>query len=274
MQDLTRLDAHFAFGENWQDFSSLITDERIGQAETALNRLLGEGNLRGKTFLDIGCGSGLHSLAALRLGAARVLACDIDPASTNTTRAVLRAHSPSPAFEVVERSIFDLAPAEVGQFECVYSWGVLHHTGNMMGGLTRACELVSNGGVFAFALYRRTLLCPLWTLEKRWYARTTPDRQRMAARCYAGAHRFALRIAGRDPAAYLEAYVGKRGMSYAHDVHDWLGGFPYESISPRQVDRLMDANSMRLVRRFVDRRPLQLLGLLGSGCDEFVYLKA
>jgi 2-polyprenyl-6-hydroxyphenyl methylase/3-demethylubiquinone-9 3-methyltransferase len=82
-----------------------------------------------------------------------------------------------------------------------------------------------------------------------------------------------LRLARRDPSAYIGTYKSKRGMSYQHDVHDWLGGFPYESISPRQVDRLMSAASMRLVRRFVDRRPLQLLGLFGSGCDEYVYAR-
>jgi 2-polyprenyl-6-hydroxyphenyl methylase/3-demethylubiquinone-9 3-methyltransferase len=273
MQDLTRLDTHFAFGENWRDFASSITAAHIGEAERALDRLLGAATLRGKTFLDIGCGSGLHSLAALRLGAARVLACDIDPASVSTTKAVLQAQSPSPGYEVVQRSIFDLDPAQVGQFECVYSWGVLHHTGDMIKALTKACELVSTGGVFAFALYRKTLLCPLWTLEKRWYARTTPQRQRMAANLYMGAHRLALRFTERDPTAYVEGYVGKRGMSYEHDVHDWLGGYPYESISPRAVDELMTSQSMHLVGRNVDRRFTQLLGLFGSGCDEFVYSK-
>ena len=34
--------------------------------------------LAGKVFLDIGCGSGIHSLAALRLGAERVISFDYD----------------------------------------------------------------------------------------------------------------------------------------------------------------------------------------------------
>ncbi len=273
MQDLTQLDSHFAFGANWRDFSTLITDRRVHEAESALERLLGIDKLRGKTFLDIGCGSGLHALAALRLGAARVVACDIDPDSAATTRQVLQSHSPSPNYEVLQRSVLDLAPTEVGRFDLVYSWGVLHHTGKMVEALRSACELVAPAGIFAFALYRRTLLCPLWKLEKRWYARTTPQRQQVAARCYASAHRLALRMTGRNPANYLRHYVGKRGMNYVHDVHDWLGGYPYESISPAQVDRLMATHSMRLVRRFVDRRLSQRLGLLGSGCDEYVYSK-
>jgi hypothetical protein len=48
MPDLTHLDTHFAFGANWRDFSSLITDEHIGQAEHALNRLVGAERIRGR----------------------------------------------------------------------------------------------------------------------------------------------------------------------------------------------------------------------------------
>jgi len=40
-------------------------------------RLLGNETLAGKRFLDIGCGSGLHSLAALQLGAAEVVVAKV-----------------------------------------------------------------------------------------------------------------------------------------------------------------------------------------------------
>lgn len=88
-QDLTRAESHFAFGRNWAEYAGKITEAEVREAEAGLLRLMGGERLEGKRFLDIGSGSGLHSLAALRLGAREVLAVDIDADSVATTRAVL-----------------------------------------------------------------------------------------------------------------------------------------------------------------------------------------
>src|SRR3982750_1614305 len=105
MTDLTQLDSHFAFGKNWASYAKEITERDIREAERGLQRLLRADDLTGKSFLDIGCGSGLHSLAALRLGATRVIACDIDPISVKTTKAMLEKFAPSSAYEVIECSV-------------------------------------------------------------------------------------------------------------------------------------------------------------------------
>src|SRR6185436_15028626 len=59
----------FEFGANWQRFLSVLTDERIARAEASLCAMLDRTSLADTRFLDIGCGSGLFSLAARRLGA-------------------------------------------------------------------------------------------------------------------------------------------------------------------------------------------------------------
>ncbi|MCB1548228.1 MAG: class I SAM-dependent methyltransferase [Hyphomicrobiaceae bacterium] len=251
----------FAFGRNWASYSKLIGEPQIAEAVAALQRLLRAEELAGRSFLDIGSGSGLHSVAAARLGVSRILAVDVDPDSTATTRTTLEQHGGSTPWTAVNRSIFDLRPAEVGTFDAVYSWGVLHHTGDMMRAIDMAAALVAPGGLFAFALYRRTRLDWFWTREKRWYIKASPSGQRAAQRVYTGAYRLACALTGRR--AQME-----RGMDYTHDLHDWLGGYPYESILASEVESHMTGLGFAKVRELA--RPLEL-GLFGSGCDEYVY---
>jgi SAM-dependent methyltransferase len=271
MTDLTTLGSHFAFGENWASYASRISEGEISQAERDLARLLASNSLAGRDFLDIGCGSGLHSLAALKLGAKRVVACDIDPASVRTTEAVLQKFSPRTSYEVLERSVFELDPGSLGKFDVVYSWGVLHHTGDLDKALRIAASLVAPGGLFAFALYRKTLLCPLWKLEKKWYAKASPKKQALAQKLYTGAFTFGLRLTARDLETYVASYRSKRGMNFDHDMHDWLGGYPYESMSPAAVDHAMKAHQLEQVHSFVGTSAADRIGILGSGCDEYVY---
>jgi len=84
----------FEFGKNWQRFLSVLNDERIAEAEKSLRAMLETESLSGKSFLDVGSGSGLFSLAAMRLGAARVHSFDYDPQSVACTRELKRRYFP------------------------------------------------------------------------------------------------------------------------------------------------------------------------------------
>jgi 2-polyprenyl-3-methyl-5-hydroxy-6-metoxy-1,4-benzoquinol methylase len=265
---LKDVSAHFAFGENWASYAGLIDERRIKEAKDGLVRLLGEGTLAGKSFLDLGCGSGLHAVAAAQLGASHVVALDIDPAAVATARAVLHRHTPDASFEVRELSVFDLAPERFRRFAVVYSWGVLHHTGAMREAIERAARLVEPGGLFAFALYHRTRMCRLWTVEKRWYSHASPRAQTLARKTHIALLRLAFRLTGRDFPSYVANYKSMRGMDFAHDIHDWLGGYPYESIAAPEVETMMQRLGFEHVRSFTS--PITL-GLFGSGCDEYVY---
>jgi 2-polyprenyl-6-hydroxyphenyl methylase/3-demethylubiquinone-9 3-methyltransferase len=271
--DLKAADTHFAFGKNWESYSSLIGPAEIDDAVAALSRLLGHSDLSGRTFLDIGCGSGLHSLAALRLGASRVMAVDIDADSVATTRSVLARFAPDGSYTVERRSAFELDAAVLGCFDVVYSWGVLHHTGGMLEALRKAAAMVAPGGVFLFALYRKTRLCGFWTREKEWYTKASPSAQRVAQGIYITAYRVLTTLSAILRGTRRRSDDRReRGMDFRHDVHDWLGGFPYESILPDDVDALMTSAGLGYDASFLCAATRgKTHGLLGSGCDEYRY---
>lgn len=49
----------FVFGRNGQRFLKYLTEERIVEAEKSLCAMLEVTDLKGKSFLDVRCGSGL-----------------------------------------------------------------------------------------------------------------------------------------------------------------------------------------------------------------------
>lgn len=168
-------------------------------------------------------------------------------------------------------SVFDLRAEHFGTFDVGYSWGVLHHTGDLDTAMRRAAAVVVPGGLFAFALYRATYLDRFWVAEKRWYKSASPRAQKLAQGAYTRLFKLGLAATGRSFSAYVAKKKTERGMDFQHDVHDWLGGYPYETIAPTDVANLMQELGLSEVRRFA--RTKRGLGLLGTGCDEYVYRK-
>src|SRR5215475_1900867 len=102
--NLTASDSHFTFGENWTKFARTVNERSIAEAERGLRKLFPCDELKGRHLFDLGCGSGLHSLAALHLGAAAVTAIDIDPKSVATARALLSHYAPKGPWQVEVQS--------------------------------------------------------------------------------------------------------------------------------------------------------------------------
>ena len=266
----TDLEKHFEFGANWTDFSQHVDARRVEDSVVNLRRLLGRESFDGERWIDVGCGSGLSSVAAATLGA-NVLAIDLDPKCVETTELLALRFGVEDRVTTQLRSVFDLS--SLGrEFDVVYSWGVLHHTGDMDRAIKSCLELVRPGGEFAVALYRKTRLCWFWKIEKRLYKSAGKRTQSAIRSLYLLLFRLAFKLKGQDFGKYRDSYSSSRGMKFEHDVHDWLGGYPYESISPRALRQLVGKSGFAGVREFVASEKVKV-GILGSGCDEFVFRK-
>jgi 2-polyprenyl-3-methyl-5-hydroxy-6-metoxy-1,4-benzoquinol methylase len=266
---LTDRESHFEFGENWRNYARTIDQKRIDSAIEGVKKLFPDG-LAGKTFLDIGCGSGLHSLAAFSLGAASVTAIDIDENSVGTTQELLTKYAPGSTWTAKVASVFDASPDELGTFDVVYSWGVLHHTGDMWRAIECATRFVNAQGRFAIAIYSATSCDAMWKAEKKFYSQAPRLVQWSIRQIFIAALLVRHILLGGNPISYLRNYFEGRGMNFSHDAHDWLGGYPYETASAAEMLERLSALGFAEVRSF----PLPATtGLFGSGCHEFVFMK-
>lgn len=280
----------FGFGRNWSKYLTVLTPERIDRARESLKRCLGSNGIQGKTLLDLGSGSGLFSLAARQLGA-RVTSVDVDRDSVECARELKRRHNLNDAdWTIQEGSALDRdAMRTLGTFDVVYSWGVLHHTGDMWSAIDVAAACVAPGGALWIAIYNdQGDVSKLWTRIKRLYNKL-PAALRpiflgliVLVWCGAsGASRFvqtslasAVRVVTlKNPfvpwIALFQDVTGvgaaprDRGMHWWYDMVDWVGGYPFEVASPEQIFRFLKSRGFLLL-------DLRTCGG-GLGCNEFVF---
>jgi len=263
---------HFQFGANWEEYSRSIREIDIKRSETALCRLLGVETLKGQSFLDIGCGSGIHSLAALRLGADSVQAIDIDERSVACAQELVKTHWDKPNFDAEVGNVFELDAARSRRYDVVYSWGVLHHTGDMWGAVDAAAKQVQPGGLFAIALYRKTPCCGFWKIEKKFFAGASPTVRKLLVYTYAGMRMLGDLVRLKDPTRrWRRPKSASRGMKWYTDVVDWLGGYPYESATPDEVREFVEARGFKQLASFKTKTDL---GVFGSGNAEYRFRAA
>jgi 2-polyprenyl-3-methyl-5-hydroxy-6-metoxy-1,4-benzoquinol methylase len=260
----------FAFGKNWRSFLSVLDENRIKEAERALRSSLGRTSLAGLRVLDIGSGSGLSSLAMRRLGA-RVVSFDYDVDSVAcTTELRRRFDAESSEWQVLQGSVLDPEfMAALGEFDLVYAWGVLHHTGSMWPALDLAQQRVVPGGQLLIALYNdQGWRSRVWWHVKHFYCSGRIGRTLVSAVFYP---LFALYVLALDlrglnlPGSHMRGYARQRGMSIMHDWRDWLGGFPFEVARPDEVLGRLNIVGFTLKNQALTR---------GWGCSEFTLVKS
>jgi len=273
---------HFEFGANWSRFLRHVDENRIATAISSLQTMLRTESLAGKTFLDVGSGSGLFSLAAHRLGAS-VVSLDCDPQSVACTQELKRRFAKEqPDWQILPGSILDEGLVEsVGRFDVVYAWGVLHHTGEMWKAVARVARSVNEGGYFWLAIYNdQQYVSRAWWNIKRWYQRL-PRAMRPAYVALIGGVLFCKRalvtllacllrlVTLRNPLQPIQNWFSERqsrGMLAWYDLMDWVGGWPFEVARPEEVFR------------FLRNRGFTLAELVtcgdGHGCNEYLFRRS
>ena len=248
----------FSFGENWLRYIKTFNKENLKEVRLSLQELLGVKSLKGKSFIDIGCGSGIFSLAAIDMNAQKVISLDNDQKSVEACNIIKRRNDVK-HWSILKGSILD--KDFLNNFEktdIVYAWGVLHHTGAMWEAIDNSARLVKKEGLFALAIYNRHWSSSFWLGFKRFYNRRGKIIQKIMVLSVFLPRVLARLIKLKHP------FSEKRGMSIYYDAVDWAGGFPYEY-----------ANFDEIVSFLKKRGFILINGIRAKsiGCNQFVFKK-
>lgn len=252
-------DMFFHFGENWTKYiNHYLDDELLAQAVKSTKDFCGESVFKNKTFVDIGCGSGLFSLVAYKLGAKSILSIDIDENSVACCNKLKESVGSPENWQVINASVLDDDFINgLGKFDLVYSWGVLHHTGQMWKAIENACKLVADSGYLCIAIYNKSdglNVYPdfrfgnsyFWLWEKKLYVSLPKILQKFVDFVAMMILITFYLITFTNPFKKIRDHKSFRGMSWKTDIIDWLGGYPYEFATVEEIFKFVKPKGFSL----------------------------
>ncbi|MBI3502826.1 MAG: methyltransferase domain-containing protein [Bacteroidetes bacterium] len=258
----------FSFGKNWSEFLQIVNEERVNESLSSLQKLLMLENLKDKTFLDVGSGNGLFSLAAKKLGSSFIHSFDYDELSVQCTLEMKKKKFPEDLNWKIELgSVLDTNYLKtIPQFDIVYSWGVLHHTGNMKLSFENILSKVKKGGLLCIAIYNdQGIISRFWKLIKRTYCSGFLGRTFVLS-VFIPYYTIKFSVIGLlkygNPIKYFNVYKKNRGMSVYHDWIDWLGGLPFEVAKPETLKKYFEEKGFITTNMIITK---------GLGCNQFVF---
>lgn len=263
----------YNFGGNWQKYiRELSCSSRddlqlsLGISRFHLVRFLSpddEGGhsdddrpvLQNLSFIDIGCGSGIHSAAALFSHARHIISFDQQEGSVSSTAALRHQLMENDnsfsdrSWDVYLGDVLIQSDLPEVLADVVYSWGALHHTRDLWTALENSCRLVKppedGGGLLLVALYAREMVRDpdYWIYIKQLYLAVDDLARGKMERDYGWwILREQVMQKGRNPFQMAEDARLQRGMNFWTDVKDWLdwlGGYPIEFSEAAEVIRFV-----------------------------------
>lgn len=274
----------FWFGKNWKNYvENAVNEKVIEEAKQSLLKYLPEEEWKGVKFVDIGCGSGLFSLAALLLGVDRIVSFDIQKESIKALELLIeKFENMLPRDYELRWSWFvgdildeKLITNYAGEFDIVYSWGVLHHTSNMWKAIINASKLVKQDGYLIIAIYNHAPSSHTWEKIKKFY-NNHKLLQPLLGSLYGIYVCLGYMIRRRTFSLYRE-----RGMHVFYDAIDWIGGYPYEYACFEEVREFVENLGFKLINSPVQlpcgkNKKTNLFSILrtaNTGCNEYVFKK-
>ena len=242
----------FSFGKNWQNFLKVISEDDFNRSLKDLNRWFDNRyDLKGKTIIDIGSGSGIHSLMLYSKEPAQLFSFDYDKNSVAATNSMWQKAGSPKNWTVEQGSVLDkVYMNKFNKFDLVYSWGVLHHTGSMWEAIKNASELVKQDGYFLLALYQdvKNYEFDLF-IKKKYNAAGTLKKRWMEWSVYIWPLMKDRMKKKQNPFKWNQKLT--RGMNVYHDIVDWLGGLPYEVTTQEQLISFLEPLGFKLTEKEV-----------------------
>lgn len=259
----------FAFGENWRAYiDTHFGKDALEASKKRLSEFLGTYSVVGKTFIDLGSGSGIHSLSALELGAARVVSVDVDKDAVLCAEDLKSRSDFKDQWDIHRASLLNREYiSQLGQFDVAYCWGVAHHTGDMWRALDNISLCVKKGGVLFVAIYNHVegrRGSAMWFSIKRFYNRAPKIVKKIMEWTYISGSFVLLVLRCNNPFKVLRDYKKKRGMAWSIDLVDWLGGYPYEYASVKEMFDFYRVKGFELVN-------IKTTNYIG--CNQFLFVK-
>lgn len=243
----------FDFGKNWKKYlNETLSSERTSFAKQSLQSDFFVDDFSDGRFVDIGCGSGLFSYCALKLGAEEVISFDYDPDSVEATYQLYEKAGKPDHWMIEQGDILNVNFIdELNDAKYVYAWGVLHHTGSLYEAIDNTLSLVAPEGVVYLAIYNKIterdltngqLTSKDWYRIKRLYYYSPWPVRLLLEQAYIQMWKLFTYKRGSSPEREEKNNKRERGMSINEDIRDWLGGLPYEYATVEEIVEYVEKN--------------------------------